>query len=102
MLQLELSAMLPCSGQRELILRGLVQALMHLVLLKLELVLQLDLPELQVLPQHFERRVVSELVGQVQPEQRVLQVQQVLLELAELVLLQKQEQQEQLVQVFPA
>jgi hypothetical protein len=57
---------------------------------------------LQVLPQHFERRVVSELVGQVQPEQRVLQVQQVLLELAELVLLQKQEQQEQLVQVFPA
>jgi hypothetical protein len=75
---------------------------MHLVLLKLELVLQLDLPELQVLLQHFERRVVSELVGQVQPEQRVLQVQQVLLELAELVLLQKQEQQEQLVQVFPA
>jgi hypothetical protein len=62
----------------------------------------LDLPELQVLLQHFERRVVSELVGQVQPEQRVLQVQQVLLELAELVLLQKQEQQEQLVQVFPA
>jgi hypothetical protein len=68
----------------------------------LELALQLDLPELQVLPQHFERRVVSELVGQVQPEQRVLQVQQVLPELAELVLLQKQEQQEQLVQVFPA
>jgi hypothetical protein len=75
---------------------------MHLVLLKLELALQLDLPELQVLLQHFERRVVSELVGQVQPEQRVLQVQRVLLELAELVLLQKQEQQEQLVQVFPA
>jgi hypothetical protein len=59
----------------------------------LELVLQWDLQELQVLLQHFERRVVSELVGQ---------VQQVLLELAELVLLQKQEQQEQLVQVFPA
>jgi hypothetical protein len=68
----------------------------------LELALQLDLPELQVLLQHFERQVVSVLVGQVQPEQRVLQVQQVLLELAELVLLQKQEQQEQLVQVFPA
>jgi hypothetical protein len=75
---------------------------MHLVLLKLELALQLDLPELQVLLQHFERRVVSVLVGKVQPEQRVLQVQRVLLELAELVLLQKQEQQEQLVQVFPA
>jgi hypothetical protein len=75
---------------------------MHLVLPKLGLALQLDLLELQVLLQHFERRVVSELVGQVQPEQRVLQVQQVLLELAELVLLQKQEQQEQLVQVFPA
>ena len=62
MLQLELSAMLPCSEQREQILRGSVQALMRWVLLKLELVLQLDLLVLQELLQHCARLVVSELV----------------------------------------
>jgi hypothetical protein len=68
MLQLEPSAMLPCSEQRELILRGLVQELMHLVLLKLELVLQSDLQELRELLQHCERQVVSELAALALPE----------------------------------
>jgi hypothetical protein len=72
---------------------------MHLVLLKLELVLQLDLPELQVLLQHFERQVVSVLVVSVLAP-LVLQVLAVLEQVARgpLVLLQ----QEQLAQEFPA
>jgi hypothetical protein len=65
----------------------------------LELALQLDLPELQVLLQHFERQVVSVLVVSVLAP-LVLQVLAVLEQVARgpLVLLQ----QEQLVQVFPA
>jgi hypothetical protein len=45
---------------------------MHLVLLKLELVSQLDLQELQVLLQHYEQQVVSELVAQALLELRAL------------------------------
>jgi hypothetical protein len=82
--------MLPCSELRELKLRGLAQALMHLVLLKLELVLQLDLQGLQELSQHCERQVVSELVAQVLLElQELAELElQELAELEPLVLLQ--------------
>jgi hypothetical protein len=53
--------MLPCSEQREQILRELVQELMHQELPKLELVLQLAEPELQELYQVNEQLVVIAL-----------------------------------------
>jgi hypothetical protein len=59
---LELKEMLPCSAQLELLLRELVQEKMRQVLPKLELVLQLAVPELQVLHQVCEQLVVIELV----------------------------------------
>jgi hypothetical protein len=51
---------------------------MHLVLLKLELVLQSDLQELRELLQHCERQVVSELVVQElqEPQEQLVFVQQ--------------------------
>jgi hypothetical protein len=69
---------------------------MHLVLLKLELALQLDLQESQELLQHFVQLVVKVLA---------VQVQQVLVEvelLEQRVLQRVQVQQEQQAQVFLA
>jgi hypothetical protein len=87
---------------------------MHLVLLKLELVLRLDLQVSLELLQHYERQVVSELVVSVLAPlvQLALQVLAVLapleqpaLQLARLVLLQQEQlvrQPVQLAQEFPA
>ncbi len=74
--------MLPCSEQREQILRELVQELMHQELPKLELVLQLAEPGLQELYQVNEQLVAIALV-----QQQVLE-SQVLEQLAQLVLQQ--------------
>jgi hypothetical protein len=72
---------------------------MHLVLLKLELVLQWDLPELQVLLQHFVQLVVKVQVVLEQPVLVVLELlEQPVLQREPLVLLQ----QVQLVQEFLA
>jgi hypothetical protein len=61
-LQLELREMLPCSEQREQILRELVQELMHQVLPKLELVLQPIELESQESYRVCEQQVVIALV----------------------------------------
>ncbi len=76
--------MLPCSEQREQILRELVQELMHQELPKLELVLQLAEPELQELYQVNEQLVVIALVQQQGLESLVLEQ----LELSQLVMLE--------------
>jgi hypothetical protein len=78
--------MLPCSEQREQILRELVQELMHQVLPKLELVLQPIEPESQESYRVCEQQVVIALVlvlvlqvpqpGQLLQEQRELLVQE--------------------------
>jgi hypothetical protein len=83
--------MLPCSEQREQILRELVQELMHQELPKLELVLQLAEPELQELYQVNEQLVVIALVQlelQVLVQLEQLELQQVHLVLKYLVELQ--------------
>jgi hypothetical protein len=59
--------MLPCSEQREQILRVLVQELMRSVLQELALALQLVALELQVSWLRYERQVV--LVQQLQVQQ---------------------------------
>jgi hypothetical protein len=86
--------MLPCSEQREQILRELVQVLMHRELPKLELVLQLAEPELRELYQVNEQLVVIALV-----QQQVLE-SQVLEQPAQLVLQQLELQQVHLVQKY--
>jgi hypothetical protein len=88
--------MLPCSEQREQILRELVQELMHQELPKLELVLQLAEPELQELYQVREQQVVIALVQQQVLESQVLE-SQVLEQPAQLVLPQLELQQVHLV-----
>jgi hypothetical protein len=81
MLQLELSAMLPCFEQREQIHRELVPELMHLVLLKLVLALQQDQPVSLESLSRCEQLVVQrvrqllELLELVVPAQQVLALQ---------------------------